>query len=233
MIVVVTGSTKGIGKAIADRFAPEATMLFLTARQEKSLAEQEELLKTNFPALKVKKFAADLSNHEEVSAFAGFVLDNCPAVDILVNNAGIYTPGNLLEEEEGNYDFVMETNVRSVYALCRSLIPPMINARKGHIFNICSVAGLKAYPNGGSYSVSKAALHSMTKNLRYELTPHNIKVTAVIPGATWTDSWSQSGLPRTRFMEADDIASMIYHISRLSPACVVEEIIMRPQLGDI
>ncbi|HNB62025.1 MAG TPA: SDR family oxidoreductase, partial [Saprospiraceae bacterium] len=75
------------------------------------------------------------------------------AVDILVNNAGIFTPGNLLNEDEGNFDLVMETNVRSIYTLCRMLVPKMIEARKGHLFNICSVAGLKAYPNGGSYSV--------------------------------------------------------------------------------
>ncbi|HMY85436.1 MAG: SDR family oxidoreductase [Saprospiraceae bacterium] len=233
MVIVVTGSTRGIGKAITERFAADASIIFITARNEKALTEQESRLKSDYPDLVVRKFAADLSKHDNVVAFARFVLDNCTAVDILVNNAGIFTPGNLLNEDEGNFDLVMETNVRSIYTLCRMLVPKMIEARKGHLFNICSVAGLKAYPNGGSYSVSKFALLGLTKNLRFELAPHGVKATAVIPGATWTDSWSNSGLPRSRFMEADDIAAMIYHISRLSPACVVEEIVLRPQLGDI
>ena len=109
----------------------------------------------------------------------------------------------------------------------------MKNDLKGHIFNICSVASLKAYPNGGSYSISKFALYGLTQNLRHELKEFNVKVTAVIPGATWTDSWSQSGIPRERFMEADDIALMIYQATQLSAGAVVEEIVMRPQLGDI
>jgi short-subunit dehydrogenase len=109
----------------------------------------------------------------------------------------------------------------------------MISAKAGHIFTMCSVASLGAYPNGGSYSISKFALLGMTKNLRHELKQHGIKVTAVIPGAAYTDSWKESGLPEQRFMEAEDIASMIYAATLLSPQAVVEEIVMRPQLGDI
>ena len=128
---------------------------------------------------------------------------------------------------------MMQVNFFSAYHLTRKLLPAMIAAGSGHIFNICSVASLKAYKGGGSYSVSKFALLGFTHNLREELKTKNIKVTAVIPGAAYTDSWKQSGLDEKRFMQDKDIAEMVFAASRLSPSACVEEIVMRPQLGDI
>ena len=109
----------------------------------------------------------------------------------------------------------------------------MMARQKGHIFNICSIASIQAYPNGGSYSISKFALLGMGKNLREELKPHGVKVTNILPGATYTDSWAASGLPPERFMTPQDVAAMVVCAANLSPAACVEEIIMRPQLGDI
>jgi short-subunit dehydrogenase len=98
---------------------------------------------------------------------------------------------------------------------------------------MCSIASLKAYPNGGAYSISKFALAGFSKNLREEMKPFGIKVTAVYPGAAYTDSWAGSGVDPVRIMEADDIASMIYAASLLSPQACVEDIVLRPQLGDL
>jgi short-subunit dehydrogenase len=109
----------------------------------------------------------------------------------------------------------------------------MIKVGKGHIFNICSIAALKAYPQGGSYSISKFALDGFSKNLREELKNTGIKVTGVYPGATYTNSWAESGVTPTRIMEAQDIATMIYSATQLSPQAVVEDIVMRPLLGDL
>src|SRR5579871_726830 len=107
------------------------------------------------------------------------------------------------------------------------------NGSRAHIFNMCSIASLKAYNNGGSYSISKFALAGFSKNLREEMKPFGIKVTAVYPGAVYTDSWIGSGVDEKRIMEANDIAHMIYASSQLSPQATVEEIIIRPQLGDL
>jgi NADP-dependent 3-hydroxy acid dehydrogenase YdfG len=104
---------------------------------------------------------------------------------------------------------------------------------RGHIFNICSIASLKAYKNGGSYSISKFALSGFSKNLRDEMKPHGIKVTGVYPGAAYTDSWAAAGVDPKRLMEANDIADMVFAASQLSPQACVEEIILRPQLGDL
>ena len=127
----------------------------------------------------------------------------------------------------------MEVNLYSAYHLTRVLLPKMMATKAGHIFTLCSIASLAAYPNGGSYSISKFALLGLTKNLRRELQPYGIKVTAIIPGAAYTDSWKESGVSEERLMEADDIAKTIYHATLLSPQAVVEEIILRPQLGDL
>jgi NADP-dependent 3-hydroxy acid dehydrogenase YdfG len=121
----------------------------------------------------------------------------------------------------------------SAYHLTRIIVPVMIEKRSGHIFNMSSIAGLKAYPAGGSYSISKFALRGFSVNLRDELKPYNIKVTTVFPGAAYTDSWASSGIDKKRFMESEDIAKMIYAASQLSPQACVEDIILRPQLGDI
>jgi NADP-dependent 3-hydroxy acid dehydrogenase YdfG len=119
------------------------------------------------------------------------------------------------------------------YHLTRALLPAMMKKKSGHIFNISSIAGLKAYANGGSYSISKYAVRGFSKNLREEMKPFNIKVTTVYSGAVFTDSWAGAGINPERIMEVDDIANMIYAASLLSPQACVEDIVIRPQLGDL
>jgi short-subunit dehydrogenase len=98
---------------------------------------------------------------------------------------------------------------------------------------MCSIASLHAYSNGGAYSVSKYALHGFSKNLREEMKPFNIKVTSVFPGAVFTDAWGNFDNSMHRIMESNDIAEMIYAASQLSPGACVEDIVMRPQTGDL
>jgi NADP-dependent 3-hydroxy acid dehydrogenase YdfG len=151
----------------------------------------------------------------------------------LVNNAGLFIPGTVESEEDGTLETMIETNLYSAYYLTRAVLPAMVKQKSGLIVNICSVASLQAYPNGGAYSISKYALAGFTKNLREEMKGKGIKVTAIYPGAAYTDSWAKSGIERSRFMEADDVAATIFGLTQLSPKAVIEEIIMRPQLGDI
>ena len=127
----------------------------------------------------------------------------------------------------------IETNLYSAYHLTRKLLPKMMAAANGHIFNICSVASLQAYSNGGAYSISKFALAGFSKNLRQEMLAHNIKVTAVYPGAVLTNSWGNFDNSKNRIMEANDIADMVFAASQLSIGACVEEIVLRPQQGDL
>jgi short-subunit dehydrogenase len=233
MNIVVTGASKGIGRAIAEAFAAEGNTLFLCARNEVQLYNAVADLQTRFPAAVIKAIPADMGTREGAVAFGNWVLQHAPSVDILVNNAGQFLPGSIHNEAEGILEQMIDTNLYSAYRLTRVLLPGMIQQQKGHIFNICSIASLHAYPNGGSYSISKFALMGFSKNLREELKPHQIKVTSVYPGAVYTASWDGSGVAPDRIMESSDIATMITAMSKLSPQAVVEDIVLRPQLGDL
>jgi len=232
MNVIITGASKGLGRAIALQYAAAGYTLILCSRGAKALYDFVNELYVMFPDLTVKALPVDLSIKEEVIAFADWSLQfGTPT--ILVNNAGIFLPGSIHSEEDGTLETMITTNLYSAYHLTRALLPSMIANKSGHIFNICSIASLQAYSNGGSYSISKFALLGFSKNLREELKPVGIKVTAVLPGAVYTDSWSGSGIDPQRIMEADDVAKMVFAASQLSPQAVVEDIVLRPQLGDL
>lgn len=232
MNVVITGANKGIGKAIAIKFASCGYNLFLCARNLDLLNETAMEIQAKYPSVKIKVKSVDLSEKSEVVSFADWCLHHA-IPDILVNNAGVYLPGNTIDESENNLELMMNTNLYSAYHLTRKLVPQMIKNGGGHIFNICSIASLHAYEGGGGYSISKYALNGFSQNLRHELKSTGIKVTAVFPGAVLTDSWGNFDNSNGRIMESDDIAAMVYAASNLSPQAVVEEIVLRPQLGDL
>jgi short-subunit dehydrogenase len=232
MVAVVTGASRGIGKAVAQLFALHGYDLLLCSKNEEKLLGAVEELKGAYPNVAIDAKAMDLGVKEETYLFAEWVVNNAESIDVLVNNAGTFLPGNISNEEEGTLEAMIEVNLYSAYWLTRKLLPRMIEQKSGHIFNMSSIAALQAYPNGGSYSISKFALLGFSKNLRRELMPHGIKVTAVLPGAVYTDSWA-GFVEEERIMKVEDIAQMIYAASRLSPQAVVEDIILRPQLGDL
>lgn len=233
MNVVITGASRGIGRASARIFALNGYDLFLCSKNEENLFQTIEEIKKDFPNISVDGKAFDLSIKQQTQLFGEWVNSNAESVDVLVNNAGNFIQGNVSDEPEGALEEMIEVNLYSAYHLTRTLLPRMKAVKAGHIFTLCSIASLAAYPNGGSYSISKFALLGFTKNLRRELQPHGIKVTAIIPGAAYTDSWKGSGVPEQRLMSAADIAKVIYDSTLLSPQAVVEEIVIRPQLGDL
>jgi short-subunit dehydrogenase len=232
MNIVITGGSKGMGKAIAEKFAAAKNNIFICSRNEKELSKTAGGLNKNYPD-SVEFFAADLSKKPNVIKFANWLLNKKIKIDVLVNNAGLFVPGSVYNEPEGNLEQMIEVNLYSAYHLTRALLPQMMQNRSGHIFNMCSIASLKAYNNGGSYSISKFALMGFSKNLREEMKPFNIKVTAVYPGAVYTSSWEGAGFEPQRLMEVNDIADLVFTASHLSPQACVEEIIIRPILGDL
>ena len=231
MNVVITGASQGIGKAIAEKFASSGADLFLCSRNMDKLNTWQKDLMAKYK-IRISAFNADLSLKDDVLAFGDAVLKAWDRVDILVNNAGSFEPGNVYNEPEGNLEKMIGLNLYAAYHLTRKLLPLMMEKKKGHIFNICSIASLKAYPGGGSYSISKFALEGFSKNLREEMKPFGIRVTSIHPGAVFTRSW-EGFTERSRIMEVSDVAELVYSASRLSPNACVEEIIVRPQLGDL
>lgn len=233
MNAVITGASRGIGKAVAEIFALHGYNLYLCSQNESNLLKAIEELKTSYTNVTIDGKAMDLGNKEEANLFGEWVINNTEGVDVLVNNAGSFIQGNVSDEPDGVLEEMLRVNLMSAYYTTRAILPSMKANRSGHIFTLCSIASLDAYPGGGAYSISKFALLGFTKNLRNELKEEGIKVTAVIPGAVYTDSWKESGVSEKRLMQATDIARIIYSTTLLSPAAVVEDIILRPQLGDL
>lgn len=232
--IVITGGTKGMGRAIAEKFLENGYAIAICSRTEGDLIKLKEQWTIRFPNRPILTMVVDMAQTEAVKAFGGEILKHFPdGVDILVNNAGLFYPGNLIEEPEGRLESLMQVHVFGAYYLTRHLLSSMIKNNCGHIFNMCSVASLRAYPNGGAYSIAKHALLGFSENLRYELQDKGIKVTAVTPGAVWTNSWKGSGVPEERIMAASDIADMIWATANLSSRATVDNLIIRPQQGDL
>jgi short-subunit dehydrogenase len=233
MNCIITGASRGLGKAMAERFAAGGYHLILVARDEQLLSAVREELQTRYPDISIRCFALDMSKEEKVLSLGRELVETGVTVDVLINNAGQFLPGSVHSEPAGLLEQLMAVNLYSAYYLTRQLLPPMMARQSGHIFNICSIASFKAYANGGAYSITKYALAGFSANLREEMKPYHIKVTSVYPGATYTDSWAGSGVDPQRIMTAADVAEMVFTASRLSPQATVEEILLRPQLGDL
>ncbi|MES2621703.1 MAG: SDR family oxidoreductase [Bacteroidota bacterium] len=229
--IVITGATKGIGRAIAEKFAAEGFDLALCARNKDDLKALQSAI--GHPQVKIVVQKCDVSRKDELKAFAETIEKELGAVDVIINNAGIFLPGEVINEKDGTLETLIETNLYSAYHITRMLLPKMMERKSGHIFNMCSVASIQAYPNGGSYSISKFALLGLSKALREELKDYRIKVTSLVPGAVYTDSWAASGLPESRFMKTEDVAKTVWDIYSLSANTVVEEVLLRPVEGDI
>ena len=232
MHVVITGASQGIGFAIAEIFANAGYTLCLCSKTKANIAAAGNSLAAKYPHATIHFTHADLSKKEQCTQFANWCLEK-GSPTILINNAGFFSPGNIQDEADNALEQQMAVNLYSAYHTTRALLPAMLKMGKGHIFNICSIASLNAYAQGGSYSISKFALLGFSKNLRLELKDKGIKVTAVCPGATYTNSWNGSGIDPMRIMESEDIAKMVFAAAHLSPQAVVEDIVMRPQLGDL
>ena len=234
---IITGGSAGIGLETAKKFYINGFDVTLCARNQENLdrAKQElEQLPSTGDSQEVRAIQADFLKERDVDRFASEILASSETIDVLVHNAGIFLPGDLVGEKnlQAMRD-MMEVNFFSAYHLNQLLLPKMIEQGHGHIILMSSIAGLAAYPAGSMYTISKFALTGFAKALRLETQDKNIRVSAIYPGATWTRSWSESGLDEERLMPAEDIAQLVFECHNTSSRSVVEDIIIRPQLGDI
>ena len=231
-LAVITGATKGIGRALVEVFSREGFDIALCARNEDELNSLKKEIESRYSNT-VYPFVCDVADRESRDKFIKDVLDVSNLPDVLINNAGIFIPGQVHQEEEGVLEKTLNTNLVSAYHITRGLLPGMIKNQKGHIFNMCSTASITAYVNGGSYCISKFGLLGFSKVLREEMKPYNIRVTSILPGATLTASWEGTDLPEERFMKPEDVADAVMSCYKLSDRTVMEEILLRPLLGDL
>lgn len=230
-VIVVTGASQGIGAAIAQRFASgmPGARLALVARNPANL----ERTATACSGAQTACFAADLADPAQVESMAAGVLQHYGRVDVLINNAGYWRGGPSQTLSVADFTAVVQADLVSVFAVTRAFLPGMIAQRSGDIFNMSSTAGLQGFAGNAAYCAAKFGVTGLSKVLRAELREHGIRVCCVHPGPTLSPSWDGTGVPPERLMPAEDIAAAFFDIYRLSRNTVVEEIVLRPQLGDI
>jgi short-subunit dehydrogenase len=233
MNAIITGATKGIGRAVLMALAGEGWNVAATSRSLQDLQSLQKEVYQKYPGRECLIHVVDFSKKEETMAYGRTIIEAWPNIDLLVNNAGIFFPGTAHGEEDGTLEKTLDVNLFGPYHLTRSLLPGMMERRKGQVINICSIASIAAYPNGGAYTISKFALLGFSKILREEMKPYGIKVTSILPGATWSASWGDAPYPRARLMPPEDVAEAVVSCTRLGPSSVVEEVLIRPQLGDL
>jgi short-subunit dehydrogenase len=230
---LITAATKGIGRSIAIAFAKEGINLAICSRHSNDLdAFSKELADIN-PNIKVFAAVADCSVKQDLLQFAGRAEQELGFISIIINNVGAFEQSAILDESDDAFDKLINTNLAPAYHLYRYFGKTMIAARKGHIFNICSVVSLQPDAGAGSYSVTKYALLGLTKVMKLEMQPHGIKVTAVIPGSTLTDSWKDAEADKNKMVLPEDIASAIVTIYKMSDGANVEEITIKPVYGQL
>ncbi len=232
LTVVITGASQGIGAALAEAFAgePEAR-LALVARSKDLLEAVAARCRARDAEARV--FVCDVTDDQAVRATAQAVLARWGAPDVLINNAGLFRPGSTLETPPALFRDQVAVNLTSAFVVTQAFLPAMIERRRGHLFFLGSVASIRGYPSGAAYCAAKHGVLGLARVVREETKAHGLRVTTLLPGATFTPSWEGVDLPEDRFMPAEDVARAALDAYRLSDRSVVEELLIRPQLGDV
>jgi short-subunit dehydrogenase len=230
---IITAATKGMGRAISIAFAKEGANLAICARNADDLSAFKEELKAINPKVKVFTLVTDCSVKQQLQQFAAAAEQALGPISIIINNVGMYTHSSILDDGDDTFEKQIHTNLAPTYELYRYFGKKMIAAREGHIFTICSAASLTPMPEAGTYSVTKYALLGLTKTMKLEMQQYGIKVTAVIPGSTLTDSWKGMEVDKNKMVLPEDIASAIINTYKMSAGANVDEIIIKPVYGQI
>jgi NAD(P)-dependent dehydrogenase (short-subunit alcohol dehydrogenase family) len=232
-VILITGASQGIGAAIAKVFAREVpgVRLALVARHRGNLTAVAKVCEAW--GAEVAVFSCDVSREAAVTKTAKAVAKRFGGVDVLINNAGAFEAAPFAKTQAAMFDRMIAVNLRSAFLVTQAFLPAMLRRKRGDVFFMSSIAGLWAYPNSAAYCAAKFGVTGLAKVLRTETKGKGIRVCCVHPGATWSPSWSGSGVKPERIMPAEDIAQAFVDIWRLGRRTVVEEIILRPEAGDL
>jgi short-subunit dehydrogenase len=226
---VITGGSRGIGGAIATELDRRGWAVFLVSEHADTLRSASARLQHVSGT-----FASDLGSGEAAAADVFNALSkSVSAVDLLVLCAGIFIEESLAQVKESTFRRNMAVNLDANVFLAKHLLPLLRKGSKPRIIVIGSTAAYEAYPLVPTYGIAKWGLRGFALNLRHELRDDGIGVTFLSPGGTLTDMWAGEDLPPNRLLEPTDVALMVAAITELSSQAVVDEIVLRPMLGDI
>jgi short-subunit dehydrogenase len=206
MNVVVTGASRGLGRAFALGFAEKATRLAIIGRGLEGLQKLRDELKTINPDLEVLVLSADLSRKFECINAAKSILNAWESLDVLINNAGMYKTAPL--SQDSLLDEMLDINLKSAYYLTRELLPVFMEKQTGFIVNVCSALSLEARASAADYVIAKHAMYGFGKALSLEMKPHKVKVLNLLPGSVNTSSWSDIQAPVEEFIQPEDIVRL-------------------------
>ncbi len=231
--ILITGASRGMGRAISKKISSRCKKLLITSSCEETLDTGLSALKSIYKG-DLYGCYADHSNpilaSEKISNWAHEYLDS---LDALILNAGMYIEGDLCNINDSDFENNLDVNFRVNHYLVKNLIDLLKLSNNPRIIIIGSTAAYEKYPLVPTYGVAKYALRGYSVNLRAELMKFGIGVTFISPGGTLTDMWEGEVLPENRLLEPEDIAKIIDNLFSLSEQAVVEELIVRPILGDI
>jgi len=226
-IAAITGAGRGIGAAIAERLSELGAHVILCGRSRAPLEATASAIESRGGQSTVVE--CDVRDLGSVDRAALAIEQAFGKLDILVNNAGIGAMGLPLHQlPPGQWDEVLNTNLRGVYYCIRSFTPLLLRNQGGHIINISSLAGKNPLPNGAAYAASKWGLNGLSYSVAEELRGHNIRVSVVCPGSTDTDFSPHEGKKATKMLQAADIAHAVAMIVTQAPGSFVSEILLRP-----
>ncbi|MDR0295919.1 MAG: SDR family oxidoreductase [Prevotellaceae bacterium] len=235
---LITGATAGFGEAIAIKFAKNGYNLILTGRRKELLLQISEQLSNKY-AIEVLPLCFDLRKLEEVEKHLGQLPAEWQAIDVLVNNAGLAVGMNSIQEGViDDWERMIDTNIKGLLYLTRIIAPLMVKRQQGHIFNIGSIAGKEVYVNGNVYCATKHAVDALSKAMRMDLLPHNIRVSQISPGAAETEfsivrfkgdkERADNVYKGYEPLQAEDIANVVYFVATLPAHVNINDLVIMP-----
>lgn len=232
-VVWITGASTGIGRSLAEVFTKEGDHVVATARSFKLLRALRHRIEEKGGNCHI--FACDVKNEADVKRTATIILKNHRSIDILINNAGITYFKEFLSTRVHEFDDVVATNLRGLFLTTKTVLRSMLRRKRGLIINILSFAAKTVYTKAAAYSASKSGAEAMMNVLRAEVRDSGIKVINVYPGAVLTPMWPQKQRKKYsgRMIDPEVVARLVYEASVQAPPVMVEELIIRPQGGDL
>ncbi|HSE42093.1 MAG TPA: SDR family NAD(P)-dependent oxidoreductase [Acidobacteriota bacterium] len=225
-VAVITGGSKGIGKAIAENLAMQGCDVVITARSGVDLEKAEREISRI--GRKVMPVALDIRNSKEVERLALTVEASFGPPSILINNAGIGTFAEVRNMRDEDFRAVLETNLFGVFYCSRTFLPGMIERKEGHIINISSLASKNPFAGASAYCASKAALNAFAECMMLEVRHHNVKVTTICPGSVKTEFGSGLSEEKSWALTSQDVADVVLEVLQTSPGSLVSLVDLRP-----